>query len=123
MSLWILAVTPLTREAEFQQNYLINSLPVSIPGQLRTGNGCPPPHASASAVVTTLVLAVVEEVGSDTDRLQIPEDQDRGCNSDANAASAWLVTSLGEISLWRNGVTDDEWWVCLMHSSRAYFSL
>lgn len=42
------------------------------------------------------------------------EDQDRGRNSDANAASASVVTSLslGEISLWRNGVMDDEWWVC-----------
>lgn len=70
-------------------------------------------HASVSAVVTTLLLAVVaEEVGSSTDRLQMPEDQDGGCNSDANAASASVVTSLGEISLWLNGVMDDEWWVC-----------
>lgn len=51
---------------------------------------------------------VAEEVGSSTDRLQMPEDQDGGCN----AASASVVTSLAEISLWLNGVMDDEWWVC-----------
>lgn len=53
----------------------------------------------------------VEEVGSCSGRLQIAEDQDRGCKSDANATSASVVTSLGEISLWRDGVTDDERWV------------